>query len=318
MEDLMTERALLSQISQDYYLNKLPFGDISKKYNISRYLINKYLNEAVKNGIVKIEITENSHRNSQLEHILQDKFSNVNFYVVQDDINNITTSTHLSNFAAEFVGELLQTNNKVVGLTWGETIYSMIDSLKSTPLERVKFTQFLGENMKYNSTAGSIRMVERAAKKVSGEFLTLPAPLYILNDIVRGGLYSEPSLQNTLALASHMDFLITGVGTIRSLDSIPIWHNNLNGIFPSMNVKSVVGMIFGRPYDINGRFLNQGDDKIVGLPVSQILQVPKRICLVRGKSKYQAVIGALRGQLITDIILSEAMAYRILNEHTLK
>ena len=77
-------------------------------------------------------------------------------------------------------------------------------------------------------------------------------------------------------------------------------------------------MIFGRPYDINGRFLNQGDDKIVGLPVAQILQVPKRICLVRGKSKYQAVIGALRGQLITDIILSEAMAYRILNEHTLK
>lgn len=37
----MLERTILSQIAEDYYLNKLPFGDISKKYNISRYLVNK-------------------------------------------------------------------------------------------------------------------------------------------------------------------------------------------------------------------------------------------------------------------------------------
>jgi len=313
----MSSHELLSQIAEDYYLNKRPFGDISKKYHISRYLVNKYLNEAVKEGIVKIEITANSHRNAQLEHILQDKYADISFYVVQDDINNITTSEHLSNYAANLVDKLLKDNNKVIGLTWGETIYSMIDSLKSTPLERVKFTQFLGENMKYNSTAGSIRMVERAAKKVSGEFLTLPAPLYILNDIVRQGLYSEPSLQNTLAVANNMDALITGLGTLRSLESIPIWCNNLNGIFPTINFRDIAGMIYGRPYDIHGHFLNQDDDKIVGLPVNQIMKVPRRICLVRGKSKSRPVVGALRGKLITDMILTEAMAYRILNEENL-
>ncbi|CCJ67292.1 MULTISPECIES: sugar-binding transcriptional regulator [Leuconostoc] len=310
----MLERTILSQIAEDYYLNKLPFGDISKKYNISRYLVNKYLNEAVKVGIVKIEITENSNRNPQIEHILCDKFKDINFYVVQDDINNITTSEHLANFAATYVDEVLQDNNKIVGLTWGETIYTMIDSLKNRPLERVKFTQFLGENMKYNSTAGSMRMVERAAKKVSGEFLTLPAPLYILNDSVRNGLYSEPSLQNTIAVADNMDALITGVGTILSLDSIPIWKQNLNAIFSTVNTQEIAGLIYGRPYDINGRFLNLEADKVLGLSIDQILKVPKRICLVRGKSKYKPVIGAIKGKLITDVIMTEGMAYKILNE----
>lgn len=310
----MLERTILSQIAEDYYLNKLPFGDISKKYNISRYLVNKYLNEAVKVGIVKIEITENSNRNPQIEHILCDKFKDINFYVVQDDINNITTSEHLANFAATYVDEVLQDNNKIVGLTWGETIYTMIDSLKNRPLERVKFTQFLGENMKYNSTAGSMRMVERAAKKVSGEFLTLPAPLYILNDSVRNGLYSEPSLQNTIAVADNMDALITGVGTILSLDSIPIWKQNLNAIFSTVNTQEIAGLIYGRPYDINGRFLNLEADKVLGLSIDQILKVPKRICLVRGKSKYMPVIGAIKGKLITDVIMTEGMAYKILNE----
>ena len=311
---VMLDRTILSQIAEDYYLNKLPFGDISKKYNISRYLVNKYLNEAVKVGIVKIEITENSNRNPQIEHILCDKFKDINFYVVQDDINNITTSEHLANFAATYVDEVLQGNNKIVGLTWGETIYTMIDSLKNRPLERVKFTQFLGENMKYNSTAGSMRMVERAAKKVSGEFLTLPAPLYILNDSVRNGLYSEPSLQNTIAVADNMDALITGVGTILSLDSIPIWKQNLNAIFSTVNTQEIAGLIYGRPYDINGRFLNLEADKVLGLRIDQILKVPKRICLVRGKSKYMPVIGAIKGKLITDVIMTEGMAYKILNE----
>ncbi|MCT3073666.1 hypothetical protein IRM63_04205 [Leuconostoc citreum] len=310
----MLERTILSQIAEDYYINKLPFGDISKKYNISRYLVNKYLNEAVKVGIVKIEITENSNRNPQIENILRDKFKDINFYVVQDDINNITTSEHLANFAATYVDEVLQDNNKIVGLTWGETIYTMIDSLKNRPLERVKFTQFLGENMKYNSTAGSMRMVERAAKKVSGEFLTLPAPLYILNDSVRNGLYSEPSLQNTIAVADNMDALITGVGTILSLDSIPIWKQNLNAIFSTVNTQEIAGLIYGRPYDINGRFLNLEADKVLGLSIDQILKVPKRICLVRGKSKYKPVIGAIKGKLITDVIMTEGMAYKILNE----
>ena len=310
----MLERTILSQIAEDYYLNKLPFGDISKKYNISRYLVNKYLNEAVKVVIVKIEITENSNRNPQIEHILCDKFKDINFYVVQDDINNITSSEHLANFAATYVDEVLQDNNKIVGLTCGETIYTMIDSLKNRPLERVKFTQFLGENMKYNSTAGSMRMVERAAKKVSGEFLTLPAPLYILNDSVRNGLYSEPSLQNTIAVADNMDALITGVGTILSLDSIPIWKQNLNAIFSTVNTQEIAGLIYGRPYDINGRFLNLEADKVLGLSIDQILKVPKRICLVRGKSKYKPVIGAIKGKLITDVIMTEGMAYKILNE----
>lgn len=245
---------------------------------------------------------------------MRDKFKDINFYVVQDDINNITTSEHLANFAATYVDEVLQDNNKIVGLTWGETIYTMIDSLKNRPLERVKFTQFLGENMKYNSTAGSMRMVERAAKKVSGEFLTLPAPLYILNDSVRNGLYSEPSLQNTIAVADNMDALITGVGTILSLDSIPIWKQNLNAIFSTVNTQEIAGLIYGRPYDINGRFLNLEADKVLGLSIDQILKVPKRICLVRGKSKYKPVIGAIKGKLITDVIMTEGMAYKILNE----
>ena len=41
---------LLGNLAQDYYLSKMAISDISKKYNLSRYLIMKYLDEAFSSG----------------------------------------------------------------------------------------------------------------------------------------------------------------------------------------------------------------------------------------------------------------------------
>lgn len=310
----MQHSELLSNISEDYYLNKLSFGEISKKYKLSRYLINKYLNDAIKQGIVKIQIETIAKRNSQLELLLSEKFKKIHFYVISDGKNDITTSNELSKSAALIVEKMFKKNCKVVGTSWGEAIYSLVDNFQNFPLEDVKFTQFMGENMKYNSTAGSMRMVEKIATKFSSEFLTLPAPLYIIDNQVREGLYFEPSIKNTLNIAKEMDVLLTGIGTIRSLKSIPIWKENIHRIFPNISLDKIAGVMYGRAFDIDGNILNANNDKVMGITINQILKTPRRVCLVRSKSKTQSLIGALRGQLVTDIILSETIAYRILAE----
>ncbi|MDC7953772.1 sugar-binding transcriptional regulator [Liquorilactobacillus mali] len=310
----MSHEELLSAISEDYYLNKLSFGEISKKYNISRYLINKYLNDAIKDGIVKIEIATVTKRNTQLETMLSDKFKGIHFFVICDGSNDIATSKELSQSAAAVVEKMFKNNCSVVGTSWGEAIYSLVDSLHSFPLESVKFTQFMGENMKYNPTAGSMRMVEKIASKFSSEFLTLPAPLYVVNNNTRQGLYAEPSIKHTLNVAKKMDVLLTGLGTIHSLQSIPIWKENIPLLFPGLDMSKVAGFIYGRPFDIEGNILNSGDDKVLGITIEEVLNTKKRVCLVRSKSKTRAILGILRGKLITDIILSETLAYRVLAE----
>lgn len=311
-----TDPNLLAQISEDYYLNKLSFGEISTKYDVSRYLINKYLTEAVKTGVVKIEIATSANRNSQLEQVFKEKFPNTNCYIIQDDTTTSATEDLISNYAANLVVKHLENGPHIVGMTWGETMYSLIDAITSNPLDQIKFTQFVGENMKYNSTAGSVRIVERAAKKVAGEFLTLPAPLYLADDAVRDGLYEAVSIKQTIDLAKQMDTVLTGMGTIASLESIAIWNQNINRLFPNVKLGEVAGMIYGRPYDINGNILNVGSDKVVGLDMNSILATPKRIGVVRSKAKSKAALGALRGGFLTDLVMSESLAYRIINEET--
>ncbi|MDD9139013.1 hypothetical protein H7198_05280 [Fructobacillus sp. CRL 2054] len=309
-----TDPSLLAQISEDYYLNKLSFGEISDKYRVSRYLINKYLNEAVKSGIVKIEIASTASRNSQLEQVFKEKYPDTTCYIIQDDTTTSATDDLLSNYAANLMVKHLEKGPHTVGLTWGETTYSLIDAITTNPLDQIKFVQFIGENLKYNSTAGTVRIVERAAKKVSGEFLTLPAPLYLANDDVRNGLYDAVSIKKTLDASKEMDTIVTGLGTITSLESIPIWNQNINRLFPEVRLGEVAGMIYGRPYDINGKILNIDTDKTVGLSLSTILDVHKRVGIVRRKFKSRATIGALRGKFLTDLVISESIAYRILHE----
>ncbi|MBZ1507158.1 MULTISPECIES: sugar-binding transcriptional regulator [Lactobacillales] len=304
----------LAKIAEDYYLNKLTFGDISHKYKISRYKINKALDQAVKDGVIKIEIRNSNQRNSRLERLLSEQYPGTHFFVIQDDENVIGTSERVTLYAAEKFSEDIKGGNKTVGISWGETINAMIEYAPTATLENVKFVQFLGENLKYNSAADSTHIVERLSRKFSGEFFTLPAPLYILNDLVRKGLYAEPSMQRALTVARNMDFLVTALGTPASLDSIYIWNNNWHSIFPTTRREDIAGYIYGRPYDENGNILNIQNDKIVGLSLDEIMSVPRRVALAQDKSKSLAIRGALRGHLITELIMSESVAFRVLSE----
>ena len=64
----------LADIAHDFYLSKLNIGEISQKYNLSRYLITKALDDAEMRGIVKIQITQGVKRNQLLEREFQKKF----------------------------------------------------------------------------------------------------------------------------------------------------------------------------------------------------------------------------------------------------
>ena len=78
---------LLGNLAQDYYLSKMAISDISKKYNLSRYLIMKYLDEAFSSGIVDISIHTDYDRNAQLERELSNSFDIKNVYVIKDPSN---------------------------------------------------------------------------------------------------------------------------------------------------------------------------------------------------------------------------------------
>lgn len=309
----MENRELLANISQDFYFNELTIGDLADKYQLSRYLVNKYLDDARKSGIVTINIASPTARDHELEQQFKEIFSIPNIYVVKE--NELAEGNHENfiKFAAEKIETAIK-DSSIVGTTWGGTIFNLIEHFNDSSVPHLAFTQFVGENRKYNSAAGSMRMVEKVANKFSARYVTLSGPLYIINDAVRRGLKNEISSLEAFESSRQMDLIFSSLGTLASINSIDTWRQNINDIFPDVNFGDIAGLAYGRAYDVHGHFLNRNHDRVFGQDLETILATPKRIVVVKSKFKTQATLGALRGGLFTDYIITESIARRILAE----
>ncbi|MFV0555924.1 MAG: sugar-binding transcriptional regulator [Lactovum sp.] len=309
---MINNQELLAHIAQDYYLSQLSLNDLVKKYNLSRYLINKYLEDAKNEGIVSITITSPIDRSFELEKQFKQLFNIPHIYIVKD--NEEDNNKALIKFASERVQSRI-INSQIVGTLWGETIYRVVENFTTQELKNLIVTQVMGENRKYHSLAGSMRMVEKVAKKFSAEYVTLSGPLYIINPTTRQGMMNEPSSQPALSTAQKTDLIFTSLGTLSSINSIPTWKQEIINIFPNINLGAVAGVIYGRPYDIEGNLLIKAEeDCVFGVDLKTILQTPNRVGIVKSKFKTRATLGALRGQFFTELIISESVAYRILAE----
>lgn len=311
--DNMKSREQLANIARDYYLSKLTISQISKKYNLSRYLITKDLDDALNNGLVKITINAPIDRNMEMEARFKKQFGLQNAFILKDADNTNEDYENVVEFAAEEIQDMLH-RSSVIGVGWGGTVANVINHFQSEILDDLVFTQFMGDNLKYNSTLGATPLVQKAATKFGASFRTIPAPLYIINDATRNALQQEPALVSAFTTMAKMDLLFAGVGTLASVDSIPLWQNHRDEILGEIEPDDVAGMLYGRPYDINGHILNRGHDKLFGASLDAILTVPHRIAIVKSKFKGRALLGALRGGLLTDFVTNESVANRVLLE----
>lgn len=171
----------------------------------------------------------------------------------------------------------------------------MINHFQTEILDDLVFTQYMGDNLKYNSTLGATPLVQKAAAKFGASFRTIPAPLYIINDATRSALQQEPALIPAFTTMAKMDLLFAGIGTLASVDSIPLWRNHRHDILGDIEPDDVAGMLYGRPYDINGNILNADHDKLFGSSLDAILTVPHRMAVVKSKFKGRALLGASVG-----------------------
>ena len=167
--------SLLVKICEDYYLEDINISEISKKYGITRYKALKYIEDAREKQLVSISINSPYARNYELEEIFKNYFK-TNIYILKSSEDLSQHDLLFSKFAADYIQELIKKAN-VVALSWGDTVYKVIDQFKMGAREELIFTQFIGEIGKYNSLAGSTRLVQKAAERYESSYLTLSIPL---------------------------------------------------------------------------------------------------------------------------------------------
>ncbi|CCI85625.1 ArsR family transcriptional regulator [Lactobacillus pasteurii DSM 23907 = CRBIP 24.76] len=300
----------LANIAHDYYLSKLNIADISQKYNLSRYLIAKALEDAEKSGIVKINIYHGTRRNGELERIFQDEFGLKEAII----LNNLDTASQDNDALVEQASKQIQSyikNSHNVGMTWGALMHDIINHFNNDEREDLNFIQILGQAIRSDKQKN--QLVQLAADKFAAESKFLPAPLYVVNPDYIKVMKQEPFYQSLEADFHDLDLIFASVGTMESLRvNSFIEKYYWNTLFKDIDDSKLVGTLFGRPYDIEGNIIDGIDQYICGISMEDIMNTPTRFLVVKNRFKAKALVGALRTGTITHLVTNEAIAQKAL------
>lgn len=307
-ENFSNKEALLVKICEDYYLHDINMSEIAKTYDLTRYKVEKLLAEAKAKQLVSISIHSPYARNYEVESIFNNLFETKTF-ILKDSEDSAKQDFLFADFVANHTQEKIK-QSKIVALSWGDSVYKVIDQFKMTMREELIFTQFIGEIGKYQSLAGSTRLVQKAAERYESNYFTIASPLYILNDTARKLMSNEPLLAKVLQTAAQADLLLSGVGTVSSIESVDSWNKYKHNLFPHLD--QCVGFLYGRPFTLAGTFIGSNDDKTFGLSLDEILKIPARYGVCNHKFKAASCLGALNGNFFTDLFLDEKTAWKIL------
>ena len=302
----------LASIAHDFYLSKLNIAEISQKYNLSRYLITKALDDAEMRGIVKIKITQGIKRNQVLERKFQKLFGFKEGFILKSSENDANDDESVVNFATKQIQTYLQ-NTHIAGVTWGSTMRGVINNFNEENFNKLYFIQLLGHAINANRRKNPL--VQDAAEKFHAKSLGLPTPLYILNPKIIPALKKEPYFKIVENCYHNLDLLFTGLGTLDSFKANPFLDKNYGPqLFKNIPEEQVAGLIMGRPYNINGEFFTDFEKHICGISMNDIMQTPTRFCVVNNRFKSKALLGALRSGIITHLVINDDLAHRVLRE----
>ena len=305
----MIEKKLLIKIAYYYYKLELTQNEIALKLNMSRQRVNRLLKRCRDEGVVKIQIIGSTDSYVEQESLLESKYSLKQVVITPEpeagqyhDVLGAATAEYLTQSLAD---------EKVVGISWGRTMYSMVQNLSELKdsSRDLKVVQLVGNMVASNRDVQPDEVTRMLAVKLGAEAVLLYAPVYMKNKVAKYTLMQEASIKSVFDLMPQCEMMFCSVSGIDNeyewLDQKVIEKNYID----ELKEKNAVGNICLRYYDRDGVCLDAELHRLeIGINGDMIRKIPNVVCTAGGKEKYQAILSALRGGYINTLITDKATA----------
>ncbi len=295
-----------------YYHDELNQNQIATLLGVSRASVVNYLQEARANHYIKISVRSDLLTSIKLAEKLKETFGLRECMVIPDDGGLLTPTQRIGKAGASLLEGALNPDD-VVGVAWGRTIQALANNLTEQHLSNMYVVQVVGSQRSTSDGFSSEECVSLISLKLHAKAANLHAPAALSNKELRDALLSETIIQEQFARIRSCNKILFGVCSIK--DNSLVFASGLTNVEESKYYisKGAVGVIAGRFYDADGTWI-QGplDDRLVGITLDEVRQIPTRIAVAGGTDKTAAMLGALRGNYINMLITDEQTALSIL------
>ncbi len=303
----------LKMLYQDNYSQT----EIAQALNISRVTLNKLIEEAKKDGMVRVDIIDirDTGKNFSVEIELYKRF-NLKNVVITDctGLDEDQTNMRIARNAADIFDRYIS-NNMSIGVTWGRTMKTMGTMISERQnLKNIVINSMVGGVSNVTTAIQSPTVAQAFANKLHGELYVVTAPFICSSAKLCAEIKKETQVHSVLESAKTNDINIVGIGASpekgqKTLNVLPFNEEEIKEIYEA----GAVGDIGGNFYDINGKPCKANiNNRIVTISLEDLREHQMVIGVGGGKGKEKAVYGALKGGLINVLVTDLQTAKKVL------
>lgn len=303
--------------AQLYYLQDLTMEAIARELAISRSTVSRLLSMARRTGLVNIEINAGGAMAPALVRELEHVFG-IKVHVVPTDgaLADAEVLERVAAHAAHVLNTLVS-SGMTVGVAWGSTMQALSLALARKPTHDTVVVQLNGAaNPQTTGLTYASEILQRFGATYTARIEQFPVPAFFDEASTREAMWREGSVRRVLDVQQGMGLAVFSLGATEAAVPSQVYRGGYLSAAEStaLHGHGVVGDVATVFFDGSGS--DEGieiNSRATGPTLAELRKVPRRLCVISGTGKLRALRGALAGNLITDLVLDEGTALRLLN-----
>lgn len=298
-----------------YYLQDLTMDAIAAELSTSRSSVSRLLSFARSSGLVDIQINSPLDRGAQLEAMIARRY-HVASYVVPTpgSTTDVDRLERVAMTAARLLPQFVDSNN-IIGIAWGSTLGAISRHLTPKELPNSTVVQMNGAgNMQTTGIEYASEILERFGRAYGADIQQFPVPAFFDSPVTKAAMWKERSTRRVLDLVARMDVAVFGLGSPFAEVPSRVYIGGYldRNDYSSLSTDRVVGDIATVFYRADGSWKDVSlNARATGPDFTRLRKVARRVCVVSGSQKLPSLRGALAAKLITDLVLDEGLARRL-------
>lgn len=296
-----------------YYVAGFKQDEIAAELKISRQSAQRLVSLAVEEKLVKFKIDHPIASCMEYSNALSDKFG-LTFCEVTptdpkapDSLNGIAVAG--SNLIESYLGH---ESEEIIALGTGRSLKACIEQVTKMSCPHHRLVSMAG-NLKSDGSATSFSTTVSLADRVGAQHNPYPVPVFATTAEEKNIWQKLGPNQKTLELSQFATVTLVGIGPLT--DHCPII---VDGMLAPEDVSELIdaggiGEIIGWAFTAEGKII-QGlsNDRNTSAALVQGTSKPV-IAIAQGEPKAEAILAALKGQLINGVVTNELTAKTILS-----
>ncbi|MCJ7472004.1 MAG: sugar-binding transcriptional regulator [Actinobacteria bacterium] len=306
---------LMVKIANLYYKENLKQESIARRLKVSKYQVNRILKKALNSGMVQINIIDPTKNISDLEEKLEKKFKLKRAIVVENfGLSDTELKAKIGQAASRYLLDIIKEGD-IIGVSWGTTINEVINYLPTKINRSVEVVQITGGSHELSIDLNCHDITRRFASKFGVNPHLLYAPSIVDTKKMHDMLLEETSIKKTFNHFSKLTIAMVGIGAMypRVISTLVKTGHIGGNELESLKTNGAVGDVYSHFFDIHGKTCdNKLSERIIAMPVKELLRVPYSIGIAGGELKAEAILGAIRGKYINILITDSNAGEKIM------